>query len=136
MAIATPVIHFIETELTSIPVYQYAFFRPQDIVFHDGLRMFCKRSCRHYKTSWSCPPAVESVEKCTARCLSYEDGMIFSTIRTDLPRNLSGTMGGEQQPVSTAHEQVTGRIEAIMKRAGKAYYTLTGNVCTVCRQCS
>ncbi|MBR0397937.1 MAG: DUF2284 domain-containing protein [Eubacterium sp.] len=136
MAIATPVIHFIETELASIPVYQYAFFKPQDIVFRDVLRMYCKRSCRHYKSSWSCPPAIESVEKCIARCLASEDGMLFSTIQTDLPRNLSGTMGGEQQPVSTAHEQVTGRIEAIMKRAGKSCYTLTGNVCTVCRSCS
>lgn len=135
MAISTSILHYIQTELRSIPIYQFAFFDPQKIVFNEGLRMYCKRSCRHYKSSWSCPPAVESVEKCIARCLSYDDGMLFSTIQKDLPRNLSGTIGGSQQPVQTSHEQVTGRIESILKRSGKGFYTLTGDVCRVCRQC-
>ena len=135
MALSTITIHNIETSIADYPIYQYAFFRPQEIMFNDRLRTYCKWNCPHYKTSWSCPPAIDHMDTCIERCLSYQDGLFFSSIKTALPGNLSEKLG-PQQPITTAHEQLTSRVESSLTQNGLQLYTLTSSVCDVCRQCT
>lgn len=37
-------------------------------------------SCGHYGTSWSCPPAVGTLEECKEQCLQYDHVFIFTTV--------------------------------------------------------
>ena len=54
----------IEEYITQFPIYQYAFVKPEDIEFNDRVRQICKKECSRYGASWSCPPAVGTVEVC------------------------------------------------------------------------
>ena len=58
----------IEEYITQFPIYQYAFVKPEDIEFNDRVRQICKKECSRYGASWSCPPAVGTVEVCKERC--------------------------------------------------------------------
>ena len=54
----------IEEYITQFPIYQYALLDSSQLEFSDKVRTICKRECPRYGNSWSCPPAVGSVEKC------------------------------------------------------------------------
>ena len=58
----------IEEYITRYPIYQYAFLATQDIEFNDRVRTICKKECPRYGKSWSCPPAVGTVEHCMEVC--------------------------------------------------------------------
>ena len=58
----------IENYITQFPIYQYTFLSIDDIEFNDKVRTICKRECPRYGKSWSCPPAVGTVDKCRERC--------------------------------------------------------------------
>ena len=70
----------IEEGLTQFPVCEYAFINIADITFLDQVRYICKTECPQYGKSWSCPPAVGTVEECKKRCSQYTGGFIFTTI--------------------------------------------------------
>ena len=57
----------IEEGLTQFPVCEYAFINIADITFLDQVRYICKTECHQYGKSWSCPPAVGTVEECKQR---------------------------------------------------------------------
>ena len=70
----------IEEYITQFPIYQYAFVKPEDIEFNDRVRQICKKECSRYGASWSCPPAVGTVEVCKERCMNYDHVLFFSSI--------------------------------------------------------
>ena len=70
----------IEEGLTQFPICEYAFINIADITFLDQVRYICKTECPQYGKSWSCPPAVGTVEECKKRCSQYTGGFIFTTI--------------------------------------------------------
>ena len=70
----------IEEGLTQFPICEYAFINIADITFLDQVRYICKTECPQYGKSWSCPPAVGTVEECKKRCSQYTGGLIFTTI--------------------------------------------------------
>ena len=69
----------IEEFICQYPVYQYAFFPPEEIEFSFRVRWICEKECERYNSTWACPPAVGSVEECRKRC-SYRECFLFSTI--------------------------------------------------------
>ena len=71
----------IEEGLTQFPVCEYAFINIADITFLDQVRYICKTECPQYGKSWSCPPAVGTVEECKKRCSQYTGGFIFTSMR-------------------------------------------------------
>ena len=71
----------IENRITEFPVCEYAFVRPEEIPFSEKVRYICQTECPRYGKSWACPPAVGSVEECRKRCLSYDGGVFFYTMR-------------------------------------------------------
>ena len=70
----------IEEFICQYPVYQYAFFPPEEIEFSFRVRWICEKECERYNSTWACPPAVGSVEECRKRCLGYRECFLFSTI--------------------------------------------------------
>ena len=69
-----------EAALAELPVAQYIFFPTKELEFSERVRTVCRQECPRYGTSWACPPAVGTVEECRARCLSYPEGLLFSTL--------------------------------------------------------
>ena len=54
----------IEVKLSAYPVCEYAFVSPKELPFREEVRYICRTECPRYGTSWSCPPAVGTVEEC------------------------------------------------------------------------
>jgi len=74
----------IENYITQFPIYQYTFLSIDDIEFNDKVRTICKRECPRYGKSWSCPPAVGTVDKCRERCQQYTHALFFCGRSTGL----------------------------------------------------
>ena len=70
----------IEASITAYPICAYAFIQIQDIHFKEEVRHICRTECPRYGKSWSCPPAVGTVEECKKRCEAYEGGFLFTTM--------------------------------------------------------
>ena len=70
----------IEEYITQFPIYQYVFLNTEDIEFNNKVRTICKKECPRYGKSWSCPPAVGSVEKCMETCREYPYALLFSSV--------------------------------------------------------
>ena len=70
----------IEDFITQFPIYQYAFIKTEDVEFNDKVRAICKKECPRYGKSWSCPPAVGSVDKCRETCMEYPYVLLFSSV--------------------------------------------------------
>lgn len=123
----------LDTELSTIPIYQYAFLPPAEIEFDGTLRSFCKRLCGNYGLSWSCPPAVGKIEQCMSRCLSYEDVLVFST--AEKRREAKRIVYIKGRPYFSYHEQITCEVEKVFEKNGLQVYTLTSNMCAMCKKC-
>ena len=96
----------IEEYICQYPVYQYAFFSPEDIEFSHRVRWICQHECERYNTTWACPPAVGTVEECREKCLSYRECFLFSTIASvsDVV-NMKETLSTRKE-----HEEIKARI--------------------------
>ncbi len=70
----------IEASITCFPICDYAFIQIKDIPFKEEVRHICRTECPRYGKSWSCPPAVGTVEECRSRCEAYEGGFLFTTM--------------------------------------------------------
>ena len=51
----------IETKILELPLMQYEWIAPSELTFKEEVRQICKQECPMYGKSWSCPPAVGSV---------------------------------------------------------------------------
>lgn len=129
-----PIRNRIDAELGKFPLYQYAFLTPDEIRFDPSLRNYCKHICGNYKTTWACPPAVGRIDQCVDRCLSYEDVLIFSTARKKQGPEKKAVYA-KDRPYLDFHEQTTCEIERMFEKEGLQVYTLTSNVCRMCKKC-
>lgn len=122
----------LEQELLQYPILQYAFLKTDQISFLQRVRDVCKNECPRYGTSWSCPPAVGSVEECRKRCLEYEDLFVFTTIAevSDIT-NMEETLATRME-----HEEITRQITEIFKKHYGQALTLSTESCAICRKCA
>ena len=121
----------IESFITQFPVYQYQFLKPEEIEYNDRVRAICKKECPRYGTSWSCPPAVGTVEECTERCRQYEDVLFFSSIA-----QVQDVMNLEESlKTKVEHEKMTHLIEQHLKEHKLETYTLSSDSCAACEKC-
>lgn len=50
-----------------------------DLNFYPEIRKICEENaCRHYGTSWACPPAIGTLEICRERIQQYDTMLLFS----------------------------------------------------------
>ncbi len=122
----------IEDYITQFPIYQYALLSSEKLEFSDKVRTICKRECPRYGNSWSCPPAVGSVEKCRETCLKYPKVLLFSSVAevadySDMERNLK---------TKQEHELITRKIEKFLRINGVPCYTLSTDSCSYCEKCT
>lgn len=98
----------IEQQLAELPLFQYDWITTSELVFSERVRYICQTQCPMYNTTWACPPAVGTVEECKARCLSYPEALMMTSITevSDIA-NLEETLAPEgptrAHPASTGH---------------------------------
>ena len=122
----------IEEKLLDFPLAEYAYIRPEELTFPDRVRYICKTECPRYNTSWACPPAVGTVEECRERCLSYEEGFMFTTF-SEVPdiANLEETLTFREE-----HERLTRQIREIFREEGFEVLGLSTESCAICGECA
>ena len=105
----------IEEYITQFPIYQYAFIKTEDIEFNDKVRAICKKECPRYGKSWSCPPAVGTVEQCKSVCRDYTHALLFSSV-AEVPdySDMAALPKTKRE-----HEEITAEIEAYLKKEGE-----------------
>lgn len=122
----------IESFLKKYPIYQFAIVPVSEIPFSEKVRDICKHECERYGTSWSCPPAVGTVEECKKRCMNYKFALIFSTVaETDEAYDLGSVL-----KTQTGHEDITLKLADRIAKDGNNVFALSSNSCSLCRECT
>ena len=122
----------IEEKITQFPICEYAFIRPEEIPFSEKVRYICETECPRYGTSWSCPPAVGTVEECKARCLAFSGGFIFTTVSEGVDlENMDAMLA-----MRGDHEKITRQIKKIFREKCGDVEAFSTESCAICKTCS
>ena len=122
----------LEQQLQELPLYGYFFIDPKDLEFNDRIRWICEHECPMYAKTWACPPGVGSVECCKAKCLSYENCLMISTIvEVDDISNIEETLATRPQ-----HEAITDQVGDLLRQQGVKPYILSTEACAICDRCA
>lgn len=121
----------IETFIGEFPVCEYALLRRDELVFSPAVRQICEQDCPHYGKSWTCPPAIGTVEACMDRCARFSLAFLFSTV-AEVPdsADMQACLGARRD-----HEAVTRALAARFRQAfGEVLPLTTG--CILCETCA
>lgn len=122
----------LEEKLSELPLFQYEFIGSEELVFSDRVRMICEHECPRYNTTWACPPAVGSVEKCKEKCRLYPEFLMLSTVsEVDDISDMEETLATREQ-----HEQLTYDIAQMIKEQGCEIMVLSTESCAQCERCA
>ena len=121
----------LEEKLSELPLYIYDFVDPSELEFNDRIRWICEHECPMYGTSWACPPAVGSVQRCREKCLSYENCLMIATIVE--VRDIADI--NETLATRPGHEQITEQVRELMVQQGIEPYILSTEACAICEHC-
>ena len=122
----------LEAQLAELPLYQYAFIRPDQLTFTDRVRWICEHECPMYGKTWACPPAVGSVEACRARCMAYDGVLLIATI-TEV-----GDIANIEETLATRapHEEITRQVQAMVREEAHETMVLSTEACAICENCA
>lgn len=122
----------LEEELLQLPLLQWAWLKTEQLSFSTRVRQVCEQECPRYGTSWSCPPAVGTVEECRQRCSRFSDVFVFSTIaEVEDITNMEKTLETREE-----HEAITRQVAELFRRRFGACITLSTESCSICRECT
>lgn len=122
----------LERELLQYPILQFAYLKTEQVRFLERVREICKMECSRYGTSWSCPPAVGTVEACREKCSRFPEVFVFSTIaEVEDPADLEKTLATRE-----AHEEITRGVTRVFRRYFADTLTLSTESCDICPVCS
>lgn len=116
----------LEAELAQFPLCACAFFDTDALVFSERVRRVCETDCAMYGKSWSCPPAVGSVDECRARALSYKSGLLIAT----------AAEAGDDISGRAAHERITDAVVELMRQYAGNVLALSAEACAKCGRCA
>ena len=122
----------LEDGLNALPLYLYADIDPQSIEFAHRIRWICQHECPMFGKSWACPPGVGEVSRCEAKCKSYVNCLLISTI-TEV-----SDISDLQETLSTRpeHEAVTNEVRDLFRSQGIEPYVLSTEACAACDRCA
>ena len=122
----------LEAQLAELPLYIYDFFDPRALEFSSRIRWICENECPMFGRSWACPPGVGTVDCCQAKCLSYENCLLISSIvEVNDIADMEETLATRPD-----HEALTTEVAAIMEEMGVKPYILSTEACTICERCA
>ena len=122
----------LERQIARYPICEYAFIRTEEIRFLDKVRYICETECPQYGKSWSCPPAVGTVQECRERCARVEGGFRFTTLAE------VSDMENMEEMLATRmdHEKVTEAVQALFQEQCQEVLTLSTESCAICEKCA
>ncbi len=122
----------IEEFIKKFPIYQYEFALPSEIEYSSEVRNICKIACRHYGTSWSCPPAVGKIDNCREHCLRYDNALVISTVTTLEGKDYDRECAEAQKD----HARLTRLIDTKLRDEGYVTFALSSGPCRLCGRCT
>ena len=108
----------VEAQLAELPLAEFVWFETAELEFSERIRTVCRENCPRYNKTWACPPAVGSVEACRARCLSYPQGLLITSL------------------TEVADIADTEAVSAILRAQGTEVYGLSTESCAICAHCA
>lgn len=129
----TDIKEIILKEKNQLGIHEYAFIKASDIVFSDEVRKACEKNvCGLYGTSWACPPAIGTIERCREQCKEFENAFVLTTLtflddKYDIDK---WREAGEK------HEAVTDAAGQILKAAFDKVLILSTEGCSICTKCT
>jgi predicted metal-binding protein len=122
----------VEKEIAAEPIFEYAYLRTENLKFSERVRDICREECPRYNKSWSCPPAVGTVDECRARALGYKDCFVFTTIaELDNPTDMAEALESRSE-----HQKVTVKVSKIFEKYYGQVLTLSVESCSLCDKCT
>ena len=122
----------LEEKLLELPLYIYDFFDPKELEFNSRIRWICENECPMCGKSWACPPGVGTVDSCRAKCLSYKNCLLISSIvEVNDIADMEETLATRPQ-----HEALTNDVASVMEQLGTKPYILSTEACTICERCA
>ena len=122
----------LEQRLSELPLYEYAFLTPDELLFSERVRVVCSEECPMYNKSWACPPAVGEVSECIARCRSFTGCLMISTItEVSDASNMEVTLATRPE-----HEAITREVRDLLLEEGCEVYVLSTEACAHCETCA
>lgn len=122
----------IEKQLLNFPLYDYAFFDTEAIIFTKAVRTICEgNDCGMYGRRWVCPPVIGSIDECIERVKQYRHAFMFSTV-TEVADSfdLDGCVKQRGE-----HEAITYEVaELFREKTDNPYILSTG--CIPCETCT
>lgn len=122
----------VEKEIAAEPIFEYAYLRTENLKFSERVRDICREECPRYNKSWSCPPAVGTVDECRARALGYKDCFVFTTIaELDNPTDMAEALESRSE-----HQKVTVKVSKVFEKYYGQVLTLSVESCSLCDKCT
>ncbi len=123
---------WVQEQMSEYPIMETALLPAEDISFSGRVRQVCELECPRYHTSWSCPPAVGTVEECAKRCAEFTHCFVFSSIAevndiTNLEETLATRM---------AHEELTRKVRDLFRERFGEVLALSTESCDLCEHCA
>ena len=111
--------------------YQYAFLKASDIPFRDYVVEACAMNyCGRYNKTWQCPPGIGKLQDLQERCLSFEKGLLFTTLhKIEDSFDIEGMNDGRIE-----HEKITDKIVELFD--AKNIHVLSAEGCGLCEKCT
>lgn len=122
----------LEAEILEYPVMQYAYLETKNVEFVQRVREICKNECPRYGSTWSCPPAVGTVDECRDRCSKFKNCFVFCTVaEVEDITNMDQTL-----PTRMEHEEVTHAVVEIFRKHYGEVIGLSTESCDRCKKCT
>ncbi|MDR1950582.1 MAG: DUF2284 domain-containing protein [Spirochaetaceae bacterium] len=110
--------------------YEYAVIPTSALTFSPELFKACEaNTCGNYNRSWSCPPAVGTLEKQREKILAYERAFVFTT-KYDLEDSFDIEGMASARDI---HNELTMDIH---RQFGKNNPVYGAGGCSVCERCA
>jgi len=106
--------------------FEYSVIPVKNISFSRELLKSCESNlCRKYGKSWTCPPAIGSMEEQIAKIMAFDSAFVFTT-----KFNLDDSFDFEgMQKAQVFHNKLTAEMH---EKFGKTYPVYGAGGCTIC----
>lgn len=125
---------FQDSILQQIGIYQFGLIEAKEIVFSNEVRRLCEQNvCGGYGTTWTCPPAVGTIEECKEKCLKYTKALVFSAkFSLEDSFDYEGMVHGQSE-----FKKVSDRLASLMEEKQLSDFLLLSNEgCMRCKECT
>lgn len=118
-----------DRDLKDLGINLSGYTKTTSIVFSDEVRAICeKNQCGNYGKSWTCPPAVGTLDECISKVMKFRDVFVYScTYQIEDSFDFEGMQRGSDEFV-----KVTERLSSLLIPDRLLLSSATCGRCTKC----